>query len=43
LAPIVVDQITDRFYVIEKGRVIDELRRDELASQRDQLHKSLGL
>jgi branched-chain amino acid transport system ATP-binding protein len=39
----VAADVSDRFYVIEKGRVIDELRRDELASQRDQLHKSLGL
>jgi len=35
--------LADRFYVVEKGCIKDELHRRDLDSQRDRLHKSLGL
>lgn len=39
----VATALADRFYVVEKGRITDELYRHELESRRDHLHKSLGL
>lgn len=35
--------VSDRFYVLEKGKVVDELRRDELSSRRESLEQALGV
>jgi len=39
----VASALADRFYVVEKGRITDELHRTALESQRERLQKSLGL
>ena len=36
-------QVADRHYVVEHGRVIDELRNSELNAKMDQLHAYLGV
>ena len=35
--------VSDRFYVLEKGQVVDQLNRNELASRRDSLEQALGV
>ena len=35
--------VSDRFYVLEKGRVVDELRSEELSSRRASLEQALGV
>lgn len=39
----VASALADRFYVVEKGCITEELCRNELAAQRNHLHRSLGL
>lgn len=39
----VATAVADRFYVIEKGRVVDQFTRDELAGRREALERSLGV
>ncbi|MFS8978938.1 ABC transporter ATP-binding protein [Cupriavidus necator] len=35
--------VSDRFYVLEKGRVVDEMGSDELSSRRESLEQALGV
>ena len=39
----VATAVADRFYVIEKGRVVDQFTRGELAGRRESLERSLGV
>jgi branched-chain amino acid transport system ATP-binding protein len=39
----VASTLADRFYVVEKGRIVDELHRSQLAARRESLYKNLGL
>ncbi|RYE42720.1 MAG: ABC transporter ATP-binding protein [Hyphomicrobiales bacterium] len=39
----VATAVADRFYVIEKGRVVDEFTQGELAVRRESLERSLGV
>ena len=39
----VATAVADRFYVIEKGRVVDEFTRNELAGRRESLERNLGV
>jgi branched-chain amino acid transport system ATP-binding protein len=38
-----VAPLADRHYVIEHGRVVDQVAKDELPSKMEQLHKFLGV